>query len=56
MLKQIDDNLGHMIHGHPIVFVSAKMNEGIDRMLDSIINAYDKWNTRISTGMLNDWL
>jgi GTP-binding protein len=45
-----------MVHGHPIVFVSAKMNEGIDTMLDSVIFTYDKWNTRISTGMLNDWL
>lgn len=25
-------------------------------MMDGIINAYDKWNSRISTGMLNDWL
>ena len=25
-------------------------------MIDSIINTYDKWNTRISTGMLNNWL
>lgn len=55
-MKQIDKNLGHTVHGHPIVFVSAKMNEGIDTMLDNIINAYDKWNSRISTGMLNDWL
>jgi GTP-binding protein len=45
-----------MIHGHPIVFVSAKMSDGIDSMLDSIIFSYDKWNTRISTGILNDWL
>lgn len=45
-----------MIHGHPLVFVSAKMSEGIDRILDNVINSYDKWNTRISTGLLNDWL
>lgn len=25
-------------------------------MIDSIITAYDKWNSRISTGLLNDWL
>ena len=29
---------------------------GMGEMMDSIINAYDKWNSRISTGMLNDWL
>jgi GTP-binding protein len=44
------------VHGHPIVFVSAKMNDGIDTMIDTIITAYDKWNSRISTGMLNNWL
>ncbi len=45
-----------MVHGHPIVFVSAKLNEGIDNMIDNIIIAYDKWNSRISTGLLNNWL
>ncbi len=25
-------------------------------MMDKIITSYDKWNTRISTGLLNDWL
>ncbi len=56
MFKQIDENLGHLLHGHPVVFVSAKMNDGLDTMIDSIINTYDKWNTRISTGLLNNWL
>ncbi len=45
-----------MVHGHPIVFVSAKLNDGIDNMIDNIITAYDKWNSRISTGLLNNWL
>ncbi len=45
-----------MVHGHPITFVSAKLNEGIDTMIDNIILTYDKWNSRISTGLLNDWL
>eukprot|EP00919_Chromeraceae_sp_WS-2016_P049944 GHVR01118390.1.p1 GENE.GHVR01118390.1~~GHVR01118390.1.p1 ORF type:complete len:101 (-),score=2.33 GHVR01118390.1:1283-1585(-) len=25
-------------------------------MMDKIITTYDKWNSRISTGLLNDWL
>ena len=36
--------------------MSAKLNIGLNEMMDGIITAYDKWNTRISTGMLNDWL
>lgn len=54
--KQIDENLGHVLNGHPIVFISAKMRLGMGDMMDGIINAYDKWNSRISTGLLNDWL
>jgi GTP-binding protein len=36
--------------------VSAKLNDGLDNLIDNIIGTYDKWNSRISTGMLNDWL
>lgn len=56
MFKQLTENLGHTVHGHPIVFMSVKLNTGINEMLDSVITAYDKWNTRISTGLLNNWL
>jgi GTP-binding protein len=38
------------------VFVSAKMVLDIDQMMDKIITTYDKWNKRISTGLLNNWL
>ena len=54
-MTQLDKNLGQL-HGHPIVFVSAKMALNIDQMMDKIITTYDKWNKRISTGLLNNWL
>jgi GTP-binding protein len=54
-MSQIDKNLGGL-HGHPIVFVSAKMLLNIDNLMDKIITTYDKWNKRISTGLLNNWL
>ena len=38
------------------MFVSAKMVLNIDQMMDKIITTYDKWNKRISTGLLNNWL
>lgn len=28
----------------------------IDQMMDKIVTTYDKWNKRISTGLLNNWL
>jgi GTP-binding protein len=55
LMTQLDKNLGQL-HGHPIVFVSAKMALNIDQMMDKIITTYDKWNKRISTGLLNNWL
>lgn len=54
-MSQIEKNLGEL-HGYPIVFVSAKMVLNIDQMMDKIITTYDKWNKRISTGLLNNWL
>jgi GTP-binding protein len=55
LLKQLEKHLGEL-HGNPLVFISAKLNMGLDEMMDKIIVTYDKWNTRISTGLLNDWL
>lgn len=54
-MKQLDTNLGEL-NGHPLVFVSAKMGSGLNELMDKIIVTYDKWNTRVSTGLLNDWL
>ena len=44
------------MHGNPLVFLSAKMGVGLPELLKKVIGCYDKWNTRISTGLLNDWL
>lgn len=55
LLKQIEKQLGEL-HGNPLVFVSAKMGTGLEELLSRVLDCYDKWNTRISTGMLNDWL
>ena len=53
--KQIEKKMGYL-HGDPLVFVSAKLNMGLPELLSKVVTGYDKWNTRISTGMLNDWL
>ena len=55
LAKQLEKNLGEL-HGNPLVFISAKMGTGLEEMMDRIIISYDKWNTRIPTGLLNDWL
>ena len=38
------------------MFISAKMSFGLDELLNKVIDCYDKWNTRVSTGLLNNWL
>jgi GTP-binding protein len=53
--KQLEKHLGEL-HGDPFVFISAKIGFGMPELLEKVISSYDKWNTRISTGLLNNWL
>ena len=39
----------------PLVAVSALTGEGLDRLMQEIINAYAVWNKRITTSALNRW-
>jgi GTPase len=42
--------------GIPIITLSAKNGRGTNRLLPAVMNIYDLWNKRISTGALNRWL
>ncbi len=44
------------IKGLPILRISAKTGERIDRLLPAVIGAHEQWNRRLSTGVLNRWL
>ncbi len=55
MEKQIEKGLGNA-KGVPLAFVSAKEGIRTDRILDEVMRVYEKWNTRVSTGLLNKWL
>ena len=50
------DRMLPQIAGAPLVAVSAKTNEGIDRLRLAIIAADASWNRRISTSALNRFL
>lgn len=39
-----------------VIPVSAIMEDGIDKLMESVLKMYDQWNLRVSTGMLNNWL
>ena len=42
--------------GAPLIAVSAKTGEGIERVLESVLAADKAWNTHVSTGTLNRFL
>ena len=42
--------------GIPIITFSAKTGRGTNRLLPAVMDIYELWNKRISTGELNRWL
>jgi len=58
-LKDVKEDMAEIlpeIRGVTIVPVSAHQEKGLDRLMDAVFAAAEKWNTRISTGQLNRWL
>lgn len=58
-LKKLTDRLQTSFpqaRGIPIITMSAKTGRGIDGLLPAVLNIYELWNKRISTGALNRWL
>jgi GTP-binding protein len=52
--EQADEKLTQM-KGVPLVAVSGLTGEGLDRLMQAIIDAYEVWNKRIPTSALNRW-
>jgi len=44
------------VKGVQIVAVSGLTGEGLDRLMQAVIDAYTVWNKRVSTNALNRWL
>jgi GTPase len=40
----------------PLVTLSVKTGQGLDKLLPTVVETVDRWSTRISTGRLNRWL
>jgi GTPase len=49
------DHLLPQVSGAPIVAVSGQTGDGIDRLMDAIVQAYAVWNRRVPTAALNRW-
>src|ERR1043166_340575 len=44
------------VKGVPIVAISGLRGEGLDRLMQAVIDAYAVWNRRVPTNALNRWL
>src|SRR6202166_1168042 len=51
---QADEKLTQM-RGVPLVAVSAMTGEGLDRLMQAIVDAFAVWNKRVPTSALNRW-
>jgi GTPase len=41
--------------GVPLVAVSGLTGEGVDRLMQAVVDAFDVWNKRVPTAALNRW-
>ena len=42
--------------GVPTITISALKKEGLDKLMSAVLKVYEKWNIRIPTAPLNQWL
>jgi len=52
--RQAEEKLTQL-KGVPLVAVSALTGEGLERLMQAIVEAYEVWNRRIPTAALNRW-
>jgi GTP-binding protein len=55
-LREAFDRLLPQLRGAPLVTVSAKTGQGLDRLREAILRAHAVWNRRVPTARLNQWL
>ncbi len=58
-MKTLRDRLERSLpqtRGLPVVAISALQGQGLVRLLDAVLAAYEVWNRRVATADLNRWL
>ncbi|MFN0194789.1 MAG: ribosome biogenesis GTPase Der [Aestuariivirga sp.] len=58
-LRQVESDLEDVlpeIRGVPVVTISALRERGIDKLMEHVFAAVQRWDQRITTGQLNRWL
>jgi GTP-binding protein len=59
LLAQVHHELEHhfaLIKHVPIITTSAIEKTGLSKFMDAVLNVYQLWNVRLTTGQLNQWL
>ncbi len=52
--EQAEDKLRQLM-GVPLVAVSGLTGEGLERLMQAVVDAYEVWNRRVPTSALNRW-
>src|SRR6266852_1286971 len=55
-LREETDHWLPQVKGVPVIPLSGLTGEGLDRMMQAVVDAYEVWNKRVSTNPLNRWL
>jgi GTP-binding protein len=53
--EQTDERLPQL-KGVPVIGVSGLTGEGLDRLMEAVVDIHEVWNRRVSTNQLNKWL
>jgi GTPase len=59
LLKELREESARLlpqVRGAPLVPLSAVAGEGLDRLMQAVVQAHEVWNRRIPTAKLNQWL
>jgi GTPase len=59
LLKELREEAARLlpqVRGAPLVPLSAVAGEGLDRLMQAVVQAHEVWNRRIPTAKLNQWL
>src|SRR5215831_4667636 len=55
-LRQEADRKLQQVRGVPVVAVAGLTGEGLDRLMQAVIDVHQVWNRRVATNPLNRWL
>lgn len=59
VIKKLREDADHwlpQVKGVPVVAVSGFTGEGLDRLMQAVVQAHAVWNRRVGTSALNRWL